>query len=208
MERIAHRLTIEMAKAQIIDNSTDTFECYQYGLELILSSLYIFVVMLISSFFTGTTIECILFALFFCPIRAMSGGYHCRSFLSCFFFSVSIWGVYILLTKTNVFIYVIPLLALYLLCEIFIWLNAPFEHPNNPLQADEKALLKKRVRVLLIFYAIVGVLLALFDVSIKSILYYSIYIIALLMIINRFGGESNNENSLSEIDCKDQSQRY
>ena len=203
MERLYNRIINEMTYAKIIDDDQDTIECYHYGLELVTTSLIIFVVMFVISLFTKTTLECILFAVFFCPLRAMSGGYHCKTFFSCFFLSLTIWVVYIFLSDFSLTdYYSIPMLILYSICCIYISVNAPLEHQNNPLLPDEKNTLKRRIRFLLILYALICIMFTTFKITHDFVLYYSIFITAILMILSKDGGESNNESNMSEADSE------
>lgn len=191
-----------MTNAKIIDDNQDTIECYHYGLELVTTSLIIFVVMFVISIFTKNILECILFAVFFCPLRAMSGGYHCKSFLSCFILSLSIWILYIILSRFSIIDNNVVVFVLFITNSIYIGVNAPLEHPNNPLSNDEKTKIRKRIRLMLSVYIIISILLIAIKSSFISIMYYSIYVTMLLMILGRIGGESYNESNMSEADSE------
>ena len=202
MERLYNTIINEMTNAKIIDDNQDTIECYHYGLELVTTSLIIFVVMFVISIFTKTILECILFAVFFCPLRAMSGGYHCKSFLSCFILSLSIWILYIILSRFSIIDNNVVVFVLFITSSIYIGVNAPLEHPNNPLSNDEKTKIRKRIRLMLSVYIIISILLIVIKSSFISIMYYSIYVTMLLMILGRIGGESYNESNMSEADSE------
>lgn len=91
MEKMIKKLVLYMVKNNIIQYDIDTIECYEYGMTLVVSSVIVFIAMIVCSLPSNLALECCIFAVSFCPIRALAGGYHCKRFWSCFLISLAYW---------------------------------------------------------------------------------------------------------------------
>lgn len=190
MEKLAKRIASEMIRYDIIPNNNDIYECYVYGLQLVISSILIFSTMIILAAISGYVAECILFAVFFCPLRALSGGYHCMKYSSCFFLSMAFWMILILLLFLHLSSHIIVSSVLIAIAAIYIFVNAPMEHQNNPLSVSEMKLFRKFVVLFLLIETMCYILFLkymLFDYA--FILSYSMMVVSILMMRERMGGD-------------------
>ncbi|MEO1816534.1 MAG: accessory gene regulator B family protein [Acetobacterium sp.] len=90
--------------------------------------------------------ESIIFLLTFVPLRSNAGGYHAKTQLRCYLYSVA------MITVTLVGIKIVPwtgviCLSLTVVAGTIIFFLAPVEAVNKPLGQVEKAVYKKRTRV-------------------------------------------------------------
>lgn len=191
MEKLAQTIVEEMVEQEIIPDDNDTIECYIYGLQLVISSFLILIAMMILATISGQIIECLFFALCFCPLRAIVGGYHCKKFSSCFLLSLGFWCILDILLYFNVHIHILILLIITSASGMYILKNSPLEHSNNPLTLTEIKTLKKRTFIFLICDFIGFILLAVLNFyNFALIMSYSIIVISFLMIKANLGGDT------------------
>ena len=172
-----------MIQFKIIPDDDDIFECYVYGLQLVISAILIFISMIVLAAFSGFVPECIMFTAFFCPLRSLAGGYHCKRYLSCFILSITFWIILVFMLNLNISSHIIVLSILIAVAEIYILFNAPMEHKNNPLSTEEMQVFRKYVLILLLFNNVCYFLcirLKVYDYA--FILCYSMIVISSLMI--------------------------
>lgn len=87
-----------LAKA-VFGKSSDNRELEIYGLKLLVSSGFSQLIIILVGFLTGTFFESILFLIFFSALRIFIGGYHAKSYLSCFIISVATYLCCVLINK-------------------------------------------------------------------------------------------------------------
>ena len=163
LEKLSHLIAAKLVKEEIINDDDFSVECCVYGLELILSSLFIFATMMTIAAFTGLVTECLAFAAFFCSLRILAGGFHCKNYISCFLVSVSLWGVLCVLLLTDAWQFVNSGLfaAATFVFTGYIALRAPIEHKNRPLSSDDIKNIKGKARFLCALHLMVAVILVL-----------------------------------------------
>lgn len=204
MEKLAKLIAAKMAEYDVIPNNDDTIECYIYGMQLVLSAIMIFMTMVITSIFFGRLIECIVFALSFCPLRSLAGGYHCKKYSSCFILSMAFWFILVALLHLQIYYYTLALTILMAVLTICILIIAPIEHKNNPLSPIEMKAIKRYIVLMLLAEIICYCLLVKYKLYVFSfILTYSISVTFILMIVEKIGGDKNEENLL-EVGSKTQ----
>lgn len=189
MERLINRLVVAMANKQIIEKSKNAIECYTYGLTMIVTTLLVFVAMLLCALFQDLCAECFVFAVAFCPLRAMSGGYHCKRFVSCFFLSLSYWMILALLIWFEFYVYTIPIIVAMVGSCGYIVCKAPIVRADTLLEQDEIAVIRRKMIIILVVQLIIFVLSICFSIELLSlILCYSAVLVALLMLVVKIGG--------------------
>lgn len=108
-----------------------------YGLEIIITSVIGFLLLVVSSIILGQPLAWLLFSIGFVPLRTTGGGFHAKSHISCFaitvlLFAVSVLASYHLLWSPFAY-FVISLISLALNI-----LFSPVEASNKPLNAVRK----------------------------------------------------------------------
>ncbi len=167
-ENIADDLSIMLVEKKII--KPENREFYFYGLQLAISKLFFFLVILAISLFTKTFLVSMAFVLMYSAIRQFSGGHHCRSEVSCFFVSILLYLVMILFYDIDMYGGKIFLCITTVISLLLIFILSPVEHKNKPLSTDERkkfGIISKIVAVVLTITMCVSLLLNI------NILFYS-----------------------------------
>lgn len=122
-------------------------EIYQYGIEILLSSIYTLISFFMLAILFFKLIDGIFFILFFIPIRLFSGGYHAESYLKCYLVTMLVFITTLLMSS----ILAIPLLIIQILScisSIYIFIHSPFENKNHPLSKRRLKKNQHRARLL------------------------------------------------------------
>ncbi len=145
-------------------------EVYEYGLQLLLSTVLNGLISLFLAIISGTFINCIFYLIAFVVIRKSAGGFHAETHWGCCCILAVVLSVFIALTKLvpHNFYTIISIFSVVFSLAAIIAL-APLEHPNKPLSDIDRRRLRK---VSLIYTAIICVLV----VAFKLINYESIMV--------------------------------
>lgn len=132
MEQLAELLT-----EQLLKKGADYRKraIYQYALEYFLSNVLGMVgIITIASLSIGI-IHGILYLIFFVPIRSVVGGYHAKTYQGCFFLSMLLFILGIMLYKLLYAIQLAPLKLILIMLAVIIYFikKKPLIHPDQPL---------------------------------------------------------------------------
>lgn len=123
-------------------------ELYEYGLQqglLILVNMFTTVAI---GFLFEMVWQSILFMIVYIPLRSFAGGYHAKTQSTCYFFSIllttSVLLAIKLISETN-----FNIIGLALAAGMTIYVLAPIEDANKPLDQKEAVAYKKWTRVIL-----------------------------------------------------------
>ena len=139
MEKFSSKLIEFFVSNDLIKNEDK--ELYEYAVNIILSSLiHIATVMIIGLCF-NLFIESLVFYFSFIAIRKFAGGYHAKTPVRCYAFSVISSIIMLCLIKYansvgNIFTYL--LIIFELLCVVLIILMSPLDTENIPLNSYAK----------------------------------------------------------------------
>lgn len=154
---MAIRITDYWEKSNII--ASEKKDVYVYGLDIILSTIWItFIVALISLAF-GDILYLIFYFLCFFPLRGYCGGFHAKTHWGCALMQcVSFTGVVLASVALGAYL---PFLPLVLFTVMFLptMKFAPAEHPENPINPDKKKTLRRNGLITLVLIVLaIGVL--------------------------------------------------
>ncbi|SDE91643.1 accessory gene regulator B [Fontibacillus panacisegetis] len=139
--------------AQLIHSGSireDDKDLYAYGLQqglfIILNVLTTVAIGLISGMFW----QSILFMAAYLPLRSFAGGYHAKTQLLCYLYSIMLtsavlWAIKLIPWTNSI------CLGLALLAGAVIFILGPVEDSNKPLDQIEIATYKRRTRAILLF---------------------------------------------------------
>lgn len=132
-------------------------EVYRYGFEVLLSTFVYALIFIVTSIISKTLIPSLLFWLGFFIIRKISGGFHCKTYLSCHLLFFINHILFIVLYKY------LPntisewcSIGFILIASLLIFLFAPIDNANKPFIKTEK----KRFRTLSCIYACILIMIA------------------------------------------------
>jgi len=133
-------------------------EIYVYGLQQGLLIIANIITILAIGFVFNMVWQSLIFMIAYLPLRSFAGGYHAKTQLRCYLFSIVLTIMVLLAIK------IIPwtlyvCLGLVLFAGAIIFILAPVEDSNKPLDKKEIAEYKKRTRIMLLLE---GLFVALF----------------------------------------------
>lgn len=138
--------------------STEDRQIYSYGLyQSFLLAINVVSSILLGMVF-GIFVQSALLITCYIPLRSYSGGYHCKTPLRCYLFSIISLSVIFAVIKYQ-FINGYFAVALLILAVTVILLLAPMESHNKPLDEEERLVFRKRTLVII---GVMAVVLALF----------------------------------------------
>lgn len=91
---------------------------------------------------------CILFLLMMAALRSDAGGYHASTAGRCYVLSCGMLVLALLWVKAEIPFHTVITICMAIPSYIFIFLNAPLESENKPLDTEEKRIIGKRARVI------------------------------------------------------------
>lgn len=156
----------------------------RYGVEISLSTLTSFILVLIIGFFTGCFLEGIVFLCMLMLVKKNTGGYHANSYLTCNLFTVSIFIINLLLYKAFEFMPAVICFLVGTASCMLIAFYAPCEHINHPLTPARKQKLKK----ISIFVSMLVLLFAFLLFILKFKIYIFIILVLTTICINLIVG--------------------
>lgn len=147
---IAEKMVNTFLKNQVIDK--ENTEAYKYGMELLVSQVISIGVVLILGILLGRMWETLLFLIFFIAIRVYAGGYHASCYRNCIMgFAISYIGILVIgewMRKEQLeFLAIICLVF----ANIIIYILAPIEDRNKPLDSKEYIEYRKKAQKNTIF---------------------------------------------------------
>lgn len=154
---IAGRIASFFVAKKVIDEEEK--EIYVYGFEMTISFLLNLMIVLLLAILTRTFFCSMLFLLGFMPLRIVGGGYHAKNHFSCMLTLVMIYVLFLGLTYwypmewKNITAIVIMILA-----TTLIFMLAPLEDENHPLEERQKRRLKIKSRVFILLSVLFVVL--------------------------------------------------
>lgn len=171
-------------------------EIYQYGFEIIISTLLGFLITLLIGFFLQMLFISVVYYVIFVVVRQLTGGYHADSYLKCnlVFSGVSLFTLGMTklcyLSKLYTITFHVLILAIVVLsvCKF-----APIENPNKLMSEDELKRNHRLAIVLTLALATVSCVLFYFQLEISILIAFTLFSISMLILIakTRKGGTSN-----------------
>lgn len=123
-------------------------EIYEYGLKNIATTFLNIITTLVIGFIFGMIWQSILFMVSYIPLRSYAGGYHARTSMRCYIFSV-ILTVCVLASIKYIIYSNMLILILTFIFGTMIFIFAPIGDENKPLDEIEIKIFKKRTRIIL-----------------------------------------------------------
>lgn len=186
IEKISQSVVAFICRNMQVDD--EMAEVYKYGIEIIVSSLINFLLILISSLILGDLLAGIVFMTLFVLLRSYTGGYHAETYLRCnIAFICTYLATYVIaqaisVVEHNIVITVVALVLAY----IPIWIFAPVKNRHKYL-SEEKICFSRVVSAIVYFLSTLiamilcinniwyGYLLAITDISISLLVMVEVF---------------------------------
>ncbi len=162
MERLSIVFTNYIMQKKVI--SKENYEAYQYGFQTFLELVLNLICSICIAVFLHMELECLLFFLFFIPLRSYNGGLHLKSYYSCLIFSCMTMTFILLIVK---YFYIpAPIsFCLYVILLLFIKFTGAVNHPNRPVTEEENAKFMRKTNKTLLFSLIFALCFFLFHLE-------------------------------------------
>lgn len=186
IEKISQSVVAFICRNMQVDD--EMTEVYKYGIEIIVSSLINFLLILISSLILGDLLAGIVFMTLFVLLRSYTGGYHAETYLRCnIAFICTYLATYVIAQAISVVEHNIVITGVALvLAYIPIWIFAPVKNRHKYL-SKEKIRFSRVVSAIVYFLSTLiamilcinniwyGYLLAITDISISLLVMVEVF---------------------------------
>lgn len=162
----------------------EDYAVYQYGFQYFLELFISTFCSILIAIILNTLPECILFFIFFIPMRSYSGGMHLNSYFACFIASCLVLVSTLLVTKYFLMPYSFSII-LYLICASLIKIIGPVNHPNREVDSQENKIFILRTKLIMFIHFIIAIIFLIFHQKKYLFLQAMVYII--LCITNIIG---------------------
>ena len=132
-------------------------EIYRYGIQQGMIALVNLGTTMIIGMVFGKLLESLLFMTAYIPLRSFAGGYHAKTAVRCYFFSIVmisavLWGMRYVTYSSLIFGWLTAISG------SVIWFLVPVEDRNKPLDDVEKVVYRKRARGIVLAESILSLL--------------------------------------------------
>lgn len=173
------------------ENCKDNYDLYEYAVYIVLSSAFHIVTIVALGLYFNLLVESLLFYFSFVAIRKFAGGYHAKTQMRCYLFSVVSNIIVLLTTKSiggnmneNIICYII--LTIELMCVVFISIVSPLDTNNNPLNDREKKVYKTISKCISLIMFLLSVLFLYTDLKSKGVaIAFGIFMSTFVLLIRK-----------------------
>lgn len=186
MERISQSIVDFISRNMIVDDE-EMLDVYKYGIEITLSSVLNFVLIIISSLILRDITAGAVFMVLFIFLRSYTGGYHAETYLRCNIAFVCTFFITYFLAK--LFEYIdsdISIFAITAISYIPIWIFSPVKNRHKVL--NEKKQKRSRIISTVIYFLslIMIVLLCLHNIKYSYLLAATDIAVSVLILVEVF----------------------
>lgn len=157
----AEIVTSYFVKNQII--SEDEKEIYNYGFEILLSSIFSITLALVIGIITKRIIDTLVYLTVFCTLRKEAGGFHASTHFRCIFSFISVFGMILYITSVMTAIKMLAFIPILFCCLLLFLRLAPVENSEVVFQSERRNKLKLKANILLVIYILLILLCLLFE---------------------------------------------
>ena len=163
--------TAETITRKLQENNSISSEQYeicrfgiQQGLTIILNAITIIAIGAV----VRELIQAFFFMVLYAPLRSNAGGYHARTPALCYIYSILLMIVILLAMKYLDIPYFICIITFIISC-ILIFILAPVEDANKPLDNTEQKVYKKRTHEITVMEIMIFIVASVFNVKMVSL---------------------------------------
>lgn len=165
--RLSKKMASFFVRNEVIKSEDE--EVYEYGLQLLISTVFNGIIALILAIISGTVLQCVCYLAVFVLLRKSAGGFHAKTHFGCCCILAVILSLFIMFIKfvPNEAYGIVATIAV-AFSVVIILIFAPLEHENKPISDRDK----NRLRKISVIYAILFTLLilVLFIAKLKMIM--------------------------------------
>lgn len=151
MNLLATRVTNRLVKVGAV--SSDSADIYIYGFEVLLSSLFSTILIILIGVLIGEFAETVAFFIVFISLRSFTGGFHANTYLLCACVTTIVYA-FVMLASTYVIINNSAFLVLLPVGVISIIIRAPIRNPYKAL--TEAEYMRHKITSVIIFIVFIA----------------------------------------------------
>jgi accessory gene regulator B len=165
--------------------SAEDKEIYRYGIQQGLNIALNILTTIIIGILCGMVYPSILFLFCYMPLRSFCGGYHAKTHLRCYIYSILTITCILLVAKHFTFSTIVYEIFVILSCVVILLL-APIEDKNKVLDSDEKQVFRKKSLIIALFELIIYHIFLITNLTNSyKILSLSVLFLSILMIVGQ-----------------------
>lgn len=179
--KVAEKLADSLEKNEIIKH--DDRELYVYGLDQGFSIILNIITTLLIGLIFNTFFLLVVFMAAYIPLRSFAGGYHAKTPLRCYIFSIVLLVLVSLGMKNLVFSDLVNYVVL-AISVFIIFVLSPVEDKNKPLDKIELKVYRKRTLLILLAELIICILFSVLSIYKPFIsIAYALVVIGVMLLI-------------------------
>ncbi len=183
LTRLSRKIVNDLTRSDIV--KAEDAEIYIYGInQILMYSINISSALIIGLIF-GKFFEAAVFIVAYCSLRSFAGGYHAKTPLRCYVFSVIMLIIvlvgikYLYLTE---WMYYVVLLA----AALVVIVLSPVEDKNKPLDEIEHRVYKKRTILIVATELLIGIVLKLMGLdNLFVAVVYSFVVLSFMLVAGK-----------------------
>lgn len=134
-----------------VNPTKNNVDVLAYGYELVLSTLFTSLLIVVTSALMGESLTGLIFIIFYVPVRVCAGGYHAKTFIGCNFITIAFFAGLVLVYRVGT----IYFNAFVWLCTLFVSIItilflAPHENSNQPMTPERRMKNRKNLKIRLL----------------------------------------------------------
>ncbi len=173
-----------LLQSEVIEDSDDEREYYQYGIEITVSSILNVVLILLIGIIFRSIKESIFFLLLFIAIRQFAGGFHADTYFKCNFLFCILYLMVLLLTNTTYsFFTTYSTIFVSFVCVALILYMCPIEHINKPIPKERRKIHRNIAALLGAVYGGIATVLTAFSNKYGALTLYVLLLVTVLIIV-------------------------
>lgn len=171
----------------LISNGTinrDISSIYQYGLELLTSSLLGALLIIAFGAILFNSVYALIFLFCFIALRSFCGGFHASSYFRCTLSSLLTFLIVAMLsryTPVNIFTLLIILIS----CIILLSITAPVENEYKPIDNANRRKFKIITLLICFLLSFISAIIYFYNIYYASVIVYSISSVSVLAIFGK-----------------------
>lgn len=187
IDLLSSKISSKFVEHKII--TEDMVDIYKYGVEITISSIIGFILILIIGLIFKSLMQALIFYIIFIILRSFTGGYHASSYLKCNLIFSIVASLVIFFSKAATEVRfstgIINILFLPAL-SVFIWL-APIENPNKLIEKKRRIYFKTGSVLAAVILYILSLILYINNHTFESaIIVTTMFITAIMCMITKF----------------------
>lgn len=153
LERLSHKIVNDLMQNNIV--KAEDIEIYIYGMnQILMYAINMFSALIIGLLFRAF-FETAVFMIAYCSLRSFAGGYHAKTPLRCYIFSI-IMLIIVLIGMKYIYMTECVYYAILAVSALIVIILSPVEDRNKPLDEIEHKVYKKRAIFIAVAELLIG----------------------------------------------------